>query len=340
VNIKNWFGIKIWSTGLLLAVILCASSTAFAQGAAGETRTRPQWVVASQQTYLVSDLPLAETPKAASYRPKLLAEPYLIVDISPDASTAGNASSAADDPFQQDFQPDPFEADSGSASSNSDNNSTPFEKDPFEKEQEPIPPMADPWEGFNRSMFAFNDNLYVYVMKPVANTWRGVLNEEFRIAISNLFDNALAPAKLFSSLFQGKWDKSGRVVSRTVINTVFGFGGMLDVAGQEYGIENVSEDFGQALGFHRFKSGPYIVLPFLGPSSVRHTFGRVVDSILNPTFFFSPGFYESAGITAGNMINETSFRIEDFDTLRKEAIDPYESLRDFYHQYREIQIRE
>ncbi len=214
----------------------------------------------------------------------------------------------------------------------------PFE-DPFASEEVKYPPLNDPWEGFNRSMFWFNDNLYVYFLKPVALTYREIIHEDVRIVISNLFDTAAAPAKLVSSILQGDFNKSGRVISRTVINILFGWGGMLDVAGEEYGIKNVNEDFGQALGNHLFPPGPYLVLPFLGPSTLRDTFGRVVDSFLNPIFFLNPGFVVSAGLTATNMINETSFRIKDIDALR-EDFDPYANMRNFYHQFREKAIEE
>jgi len=216
----------------------------------------------------------------------------------------------------------------------------PFEEDPFAAEEVVIPEMTDPFQGFNRTLYGFNDNVYEYFMRPVAETYRGVVNEDIRIAIRNLFDNALIPTKLLSSLLQGKWEKAGRVVSRTLINTIFGWGGALDVAGQEYGIKDIDEDFAQALGFHGVPSGPYVVLPLLGPSSVRHTVGRGVDVVLNPTFFFSPGFWASAGMTGGEMINGVTFYIDDIEALKESAIDPYESIRDFYHQSREIAIEE
>ena len=216
----------------------------------------------------------------------------------------------------------------------------PFEEDPFAAEEVVIPLMTDPFQGFNVAVYGFNDGVYEYFMRPVAETYRGVVNEEVRIAIRNLFDNALIPTKLVSSLIQGKWEKAGRVLSRTLINTIFGWGGALDVAGQEYGIKDVDEDFAQALGYHGVPSGPYVVLPFLGPSSVRHTVGQGVDLVLDPTFFFSPGFWASAGMTGGKMINGVTFYIDDIKFLKEGAIDPYESIRDFYHQRREILIEE
>ncbi len=228
---------------------------------------------------------------------------------------------SSDKPF---LGPDPMEAD--------------FEDDPFASSDKEIPELSDPIEGFNRSIYNFNDTVYTNLLKPVAETYRDLLHEEVRIAIRNLYNNALAPIKFVSSVVQLNPGKAGRVASRTLINTVFGWGGMLDVAGQEYGIKDVNEDFNQALGYHGVGSGPYIVLPFLGPSTVRGVAGRVVDSFLSPTLVAAPGFLIGAALSGGRIINDTSFRIDDIETLKKDAIDPYISMRDFYHQYTEGQV--
>ena len=209
-------------------------------------------------------------------------------------------------------------------------------EDPFGPPKgEEIPELEDPFEGYNRFMFDVNEGLYDYFMEPVARGWRFVVPEDLRIVIRNAFDNAMAPIKLVSSLAQGDFDKSGRVLSRVLINSTAGLGGMLDVAGQEYGIENVNEDFDQALGHYDIPTGPYLVLPFLGPSTARNLSGRVVDSFLSPTLFFSPGFFVGAGITVGETTNDISFILDDKKALEESAIDEYESVRDFYHQYRE-----
>lgn len=214
-------------------------------------------------------------------------------------------------------------------------------EDPFGPAKgEEIPVLNDPFVGYNRFMFNVNEGLYDYVMEPVAKGWRFVLPEDVRIVIRNAFDNALSPVKLVSSLVQGDFEKSGRVLSRALINTTAGLGGMLDVAGQEYHIENVDEDFDQALGHYDVPTGPYIVLPFLGPSTARNVTGRVVDSFLSPSIFFAPSFFVSTGITVAETTNDVSFIIDDKKALEESAIDEYESVRDFYHQYREGLVKE
>jgi phospholipid-binding lipoprotein MlaA len=214
-------------------------------------------------------------------------------------------------------------------------------EDPFGlAEGDELPVLNDPFVGYNRFMFDVNEGLYDYVMEPLAKGWRFVLPEDLRIVIRNAFDNALSPVKLVSSLLQGDFEKSGRVLSRALINTTAGLGGMLDVAGQEYDIKNVDEDFDQALGHYDVPTGPYIVLPFFGPSTARGAAGKVVDSFLSPSFFFAPTFLVSSGITLGETTNEVSFLIDDKKALEESAIDEYESVRDFYHQYREGLVRE
>jgi phospholipid-binding lipoprotein MlaA len=115
---------------------------------------------------------------------------------------------------------------------------------------------------------------------------------------------------------------------------------MVDVADEEFDIEYVDEDFGQVLGYYGISSGPYLMLPLLGPSSIRDGIGRAADALMNPLFWLVPDFITGAGITAGDMVNETSFFIEDIKAFKEGAIDPYISLRDFYNQRREILIDE
>ena len=206
-------------------------------------------------------------------------------------------------------------------------------EDPFAPEEE-VPELTDPIEGYNRFMFDFNEGFYENVMEPVARGYRAVIAEDFRLAISNVFDNAFAPVKLFSSLLQGDFEKSGRVVVRTLINTTVGLGGLLDVAGQEYDIKNVNEDFDQALGYYGVPTGPYVVLPLLGPSTLRNITGRVVDSMMSPSLIFAPDLVAGTAISVGDNINDASFILDDKAQLEDSAIDEYESVRDFYHQYR------
>ena len=216
-----------------------------------------------------------------------------------------------------------------------------FEEDPFaEAEEDTAEVKEDKLEGFNRAMHDVNDTIFQYFFSPVAKGYREVMPEEGRIAVSNAFDNLRAPAKLVSSAVQGDADKSGRVVSRFLINTTLGMGGMLDVAEEEFEIENVNEDFGQALATQGVESGEYLVLPFFGPTTTRDAVGQVVDNALNPINYFGIGFLANAAINTSDRVNQTSFVVDDIEQLNEGAIDPYESQRHFFLELREKQIKE
>jgi ABC-type transporter lipoprotein component MlaA len=196
------------------------------------------------------------------------------------------------------------------------------------------PEMLDPFEDYNRFMFDFNEGFYDSVMEPVVRGYRDTVNENIRMAISNIFDNAMAPLKLVSSILQGDLDKSGRVIGRTIINTTIGIGGMFDVADTAFQIKDVNEDLDQVLGAYGVPTGPYIVIPIFGPSSVRNIIGKAGGTFLSPVAQFSPGIEVGVGLTATDKINDTSFIVDDIDQFEESSIDKYESVRDFYNQYR------
>ncbi len=207
-------------------------------------------------------------------------------------------------------------------------------EDPFAGSSEDIPILTDPLEGYNRWMFGVNETIYDNVLEPVARGYRDTVHENLRLGIKNIFSNAMAPVKLVSSLLQLDFEKSGRVIARTLINTTFGIGGIADVAGEEYHIEDVGEDFDQALGSYGIPTGPYVVLPIFGPSTARNIVGRAADGFLSPTFFFAPSTAVSIGLATEENINDASFIVDDKKQLEDSALDEYESVRDYYHQYR------
>lgn len=204
--------------------------------------------------------------------------------------------------------------------------------DPFAPKNE-APEISDPFEGYNRFMFGFNEGFYEHLMEPVARGYRDVVNEDIRMAIANIFNNALAPVKLVSSFLQGDVDKTGRVIGRTIINTTLGLGGIFDVA-DSFGIDSVNEDLDQTLGSYGIPTGPYIVIPLLGPSTLRGLVGKAGGSFLSPTFHFAPGVEVGAGITISEKISDASFILDDKKQLEESTIDEYESMKDFYNQYR------
>ena len=227
-----------------------------------------------------------------------------------------------------------IESDPGIVSSSQDSEDYEDMEDPFAGDTKDLPIMTDPFEGYNRWMFGVNETIYDNVLEPVARGYRDTVHENLRLALKNLFSNAMAPVKFVSSLIQLDFEKSGRVLARTLINTTFGIGGLADVAGQEYGIRDVNEDFDQAMGYYGVPTGPYVVLPLFGPSTARNMIGRAVDSFMNPTFLFAPGTGVSVGIAVEEKVNQVSFIVDDIKQLEDSALDEYESVRDFFHQYR------
>ena len=139
----------------------------------------------------------------------------------------------------------------------------------------------DPWEGVNRVVFRFNDTVDTYALKPVAKGYDKVTPQVLQDGIGNVFSNLGDVVVLGNDLLQGKIHDAGVDTSRILFNTTFGLLGFFDVA-TRMGLQRNDEDFGQTLGAWGLGSGPYVVLPLLGPSSVRDTVGRVPDSFLQP----------------------------------------------------------
>ena len=207
-------------------------------------------------------------------------------------------------------------------------------EDPFAGSEEDIPVLTDPLEGYNRWMFGVNETIYDAVLEPVARGYRDTVHEHLRIGVKNIFSNAMAPVKFLSSLLQLEFKKSGQVLARTLINTTLGIGGIADVAGEEYGIEDVNEDFDQALGYYGIPTGPYVVLPFFGPSTARNIVGRTADALLSPGAMTGASVNANIIVNTEDNINAASFIVDDKKQLEDSALDEYESVRDFYHQYR------
>ena len=207
-------------------------------------------------------------------------------------------------------------------------------EDPFAGTEKDIPVLTDPLEGYNRWMFGVNEAFYEHAMEPFVRGYRDIVHQDLRIGLRNVYNNATAPAKFASSLFQLEFGKAGRVLARTFLNTVFGFGGYADVAGEAFGIDDVNEDFDQAFGSMGIPTGPYIVLPFFGPATARNVVGRAVDTLTSPGAFTGQSFGTNIMINTEDQVNQASFILDDKKQLEDSALDEYESVRDFYHQYR------
>jgi phospholipid-binding lipoprotein MlaA len=201
------------------------------------------------------------------------------------------------------------------------------------------PSPHDPWEPFNRSVFEFNEGLDTYLLKPVVAGYRFVLPEFVRDGIYNFFSNYSDIYTALQNLLQGKPDYAFSDLMRVVVNTTFGLGGLIDMA-TPGGLPKHKEDWGQTFGVWGIPSGPYVVLPFFGPSSVRDTFGTAAD--LQSDYLF--GYVKDIGlrnsITGLRVVNARNTYYEAGDLLDGAAIDKYSFMRDAYIQRREYQINE
>lgn len=193
----------------------------------------------------------------------------------------------------------------------------------------------DPWEKFNRRVFRFNDTLDRYALKPVAQGYRKVTPRPLRAGITNFFRNLKMPVVMLNDLLQGKVRAAGQDISRFLVNSTLGFVGLVD-ASTVLGIPLNDEDFGQTLGVWGVASGPYLVLPFFGPSTIRDGVGTGVDFASDPiTLQFNTE--ERVGLWAGRVVNTRANLIDVEEIIQG---DRYLFIRDLYLQSRAFDVKD
>ncbi len=204
--------------------------------------------------------------------------------------------------------------------------------------------IYDPIEPFNRGVFWFNDTVDVYALEPIARGYDYVVPNAVQRSVENFFNNLKFPVRLVSDLFQGKFEQMGDHTSRFILNTTFGVAGLFDAA-EQFGIEAHHEDIGTMLGYHGVGPGPYIVLPFLGPSNARDAFGKVIETALDPIYYLEPmGVYKDdatnigAGLLAADVVNTRSRLLDAVESAKEASLDYYLFVRKAYYQIRYEQI--
>jgi phospholipid-binding lipoprotein MlaA len=191
---------------------------------------------------------------------------------------------------------------------------------------------ADPWENWNRKVFSFNDAIDEAVLKPVATAYQKVVPQFVRTGVTNFFGNFSDLWSAVNNLLQGKFEAGASDIMRVGTNTVFGIGGLFDVA-SEAGIERHNEDFGQTLGRWGFSSGPYIVWPLFGPSTLRDTVGLPLDLYASPMISVRSAEVRWGVATLG-FINARANLLGATNLLDDVALDRYSFVRDAYLQRR------
>lgn len=205
--------------------------------------------------------------------------------------------------------------------------------------------ISDPLEGLNRATFIFNDGLYNVVFRPVSKGYEFVTPGPVRTGLGNFFDNVKFPIRFMNSGLQGKFGRAGKEVQKFGVNTVAGFGGFIRQSDKIPSLASVPrEDTGQTLGVWGLGHGPYLVLPVLGPSSMRDGVGYAGDYVLNPTSwgFFLKGSARDWAWIPGTVDTVQSLpdKLSYYDESRNNSVDPYISVRSIYIQNRDAATNE
>ena len=230
--------------------------------------------------------------------------------------------------------------------------------DPFAEPGEETVEEYDPWEPINAKVFEFNRQFDRWLLKPVAKGYNVVVPDLVQVGISNFFYNIRVTPRFMNNLFQGKFKGAGIEAGRFVVNTTAGIGGFFDVA-QYLSLVTPEEDTGQTLGFYGIQPGPYVVLPFLQPYTVRDLVGYVGDIALNPVYWLMFPIIEIDAIPSliphknrvtsslilitargTEIVNDRSLNLEKFEGVEESTLDLYAAVRNAYLQKRATAIRE
>jgi phospholipid-binding lipoprotein MlaA len=200
------------------------------------------------------------------------------------------------------------------------------------------PSGPDPWVGVNRPVFGFNEGVDRFVLEPVATGWDFVLPQFAQDGVANFFDNLSMPVVFLNDVLQAKPVAAGQDVARFLVNTTAGVVGLVDVASR-IGLPENDEDFGQTLGRWGVPPGPYVVLPLLGPSTVRDTLALPIDTFSQPAVWFVPTAV-SVGAGTVNVVNTRAAFLEEIRENRRTALDYYVFVRNAWLQNRAKKVRD
>ena len=196
----------------------------------------------------------------------------------------------------------------------------------------------DPFEASNRVMFKINEPLVEYVAKPAAELYTAIFPSFVRQAVTNYVNNIDDLFSIINAGLQGKWEKMGNDMGRVMINTGFGFGGLIDIA-SDAGIPRGMEDFGQTFGYWGIPQGPYLFIPLWGPTTVRDGTGSILRLVWSPT-------NEIPNVAVRNVVygmvtvNETPGVVDAWKLVDQASLDKYTFVRRAYLQRREYLVHD
>ena len=194
----------------------------------------------------------------------------------------------------------------------------------------------DPLEGYNRAMFKFNDTVDQVALKPVATAYKKVTPSFVQTGVGNFFGNLSDVWSAVNNLLQGKGEAGLQDVVRVSMNSTFGILGLIDIASQA-GIPKHNEDFGQTLGWYGIQPGPYVMLPLLGPSTVRDTVALPLDITGDPWRYKDPVSVRNIG-TVTRVVDKRAALLDATNLMEAAALDRYEFIRDGFLQARESKV--
>ena len=200
----------------------------------------------------------------------------------------------------------------------------------------------DPFEPMNRTVFKFNQGAYDYVLKPAVKGYRKAVPDIVKTGITNVMTNLKQPIYMLNALLQGDLKATGNIAGRFALNSVFGLGGIFDLASREE-MPVIERDFGQTLAVWGIKdSGPYIVLPILGPTTLRDGIGMGVDSLADPVGWalYEQNKWLAYGRTGVSGFLEFEKRHDLLENMEKNSTDYYATMRSMYQQNRQKEVRE
>jgi phospholipid-binding lipoprotein MlaA len=203
--------------------------------------------------------------------------------------------------------------------------------------------LSDPLEPVNRHIFAINQAADTLVIRPVSVAYRDIVPVPIRALVTNFLRNLRTPIIFANEVLQGDMEGAEVAASRFLINSTAGLGGLIDIAGMSKGYEFQSEDFGQTLAVWGVGDGPFLVLPLLGPSTLRDAAGIGVDIAADPFRIVAASNSAEAfsyGRTSATIVDTRVETIEPLDEIERTSIDFYAALRSLYRQSRQAQIRD
>lgn len=221
----------------------------------------------------------------------------------------------------------------------------PPEPPPLPGEQQGV--YSDPLAPFNEAMFTFNLKLDDWILHPVASGYAKITPVAVRHSVGRFFDNVNVIPRFANNLFQLRFPEAGEEVARFGINSTLGVAGLFDPADAWFGLKEHPDDFGLTLRYYDVSTGPYLMLPFYGPSTIGDTVGKVVDGAMNPisylTYFSSAPFWvpiaAEGGQTVMEAVNYRSLHLNMFEEADRYAVDLYGAVQDAYLQTRTHQVK-